>query len=74
VGQDGAVSPLRSRLRTSSAARYLLAGHLAGACIAEICLLRAAARIREIDAHDGALRLVDFFPTIVTDKSRYASH
>jgi hypothetical protein len=68
------VCSLSRTLRAPSATGDLLAGHLAGACVAEIGLLGATARIREIDAHHGAFDLVDFFTTIVTDKSRYACH
>jgi hypothetical protein len=61
-------------LRSPASSSDLLAGHLSCARVAEICLLRTTPRIGEIDAHHGAFGLVDFFPTIVTDKSGYACH
>jgi hypothetical protein len=44
-----------------------LTRHLPGARIAEIRLLGTAPRVREIDPHNGAFRLLDFFATIVAD-------
>jgi hypothetical protein len=37
-----------------------LTGQLAGAGIAEVRLLRTAARVAEVEPHDGAFTLVDF--------------
>jgi hypothetical protein len=51
-----------------------VARHASGAVVAEIGLLRAAARVRIVDAHRGAFTLVDFTPAVVTDEHRLASH
>jgi hypothetical protein len=57
------------RLRPAPAARDRGAGHLRGAVVAEIGLLRAAAGIREVDAHHGATTFGNFLRTIVTNKT-----
>jgi len=43
-------------------------GHLAGAVVAEVRLLRPASRIRERHAENGALPLADFLLAIVTNE------
>src|SRR5215210_4222650 len=43
-------------------------GELPGAVVAEIGLLRAAARVREIQAHGRALSFSDFLAAVVTDE------
>src|SRR5919204_6911686 len=80
-GQDGACARDRyerelrsSRLRPASAACHGLAGHLAGACVAEVGLLRSAPRIGEVDPHHRTLRLLHFFAAVVADQPRNTCH
>jgi hypothetical protein len=51
-----------------------LTGHLSGAGVAEIGLLGTAARIREIDPHDGPFCFLDLFAAIVADQPRNTCH
>ena len=51
-----------------------LARHLACAVVAEISLLRASARVGEVDPHHSALRLVDFLAAVVADQPRNTCH
>jgi hypothetical protein len=81
-GPDGACAPeryvreLRSSggLRTPAATGNGLARHFAGAGVTEIGLLRASTRVREVDPHHCALRLVDFLAAIVANQPRNTCH
>src|SRR6266542_6188813 len=64
----------RGRLRPPPATGDDLAGHRAGAGIAEIRLLRAAARIGEVDPHHRALRFLDFLAAVVAHEPRNTCH
>ena len=61
-------SACRGRLRPTAAPGRRLARHLPGAGVAQVGLLRAAARVVEVDAHHGALRLVDFVAAVVANE------
>src|SRR5581483_7180624 len=50
------------------------AGHRAGALVAEVGLLRAAASVRVGHAQNGALRLLDFSATAVANKNGLTGH
>src|SRR5215211_2865741 len=52
-------------LRAAASARCRAAGHVGGAVIAEVCLLRAAAGVRICQAQRGALSLADFLTAVV---------
>jgi len=69
-------SPCRlgGRLRAASAPRCGPAGHLAGAVIAEIGRLGAAARVRVRDTQSGALAFADFSAAIVANENGLSSH
>src|SRR6185312_4841449 len=47
---------------------------LPGARVAQIRLLRTAARVGEVDAHHSALRLFDFFAAVVAYQPRNTCH
>src|SRR5439155_14241383 len=50
------------------------ARHLAGAVVAEVGLLRAAARVGVGDAHHGALCFVDFLAAVVANEHGLSCH
>jgi hypothetical protein len=50
-----------------------VAGHTAGAVVAEVGLLRPAARVREIQAHRGAFSFADFPSAVIADEHCLAS-
>src|SRR5207237_4021824 len=56
------------RLRPASTPGHCRAGHRAGAVVAEIGLLRAAAGVREVDPHYCAAPLGHFLRTFVTNE------
>src|SRR3954454_7997340 len=62
------------RLGPASSSCDLLAGHLAGAGVAQVSLLRPAARVGEVDAHHGPLGLLDFLAAVVAHQPRYTCH
>src|SRR5213592_2576996 len=62
------------RLRPPAPAGDDLAGHLARARVAEIGLLRTAARVGEVDAHHRTLRLLHFLAAVVAHEPRNTCH
>ena len=57
-----------SRLRPAAASRRCVAGHLAGAVVAQVRLPRAASRVGECHAHRRAFVVSDFLATIIADE------
>jgi hypothetical protein len=51
-----------------------LAGEVGGAVVAEISLLRTAARVIEVRAHNRTLSFSDLFAAAVTHKHSLTSH
>jgi hypothetical protein len=62
------------RLRPSPAPGDGLSGHPARTVVAEIRLLRAAARVGEVEAHDRAFSFGNFLPAAVAYQDRLSSH
>ena len=51
-----------------------MAGHLAGAVVAEICLLRTAAGIGVVQAKRRAFSFTDFSPAVVANENGLSRH
>src|SRR4051812_26963788 len=64
----------RGRLRPAAPARSRAAGHAARARVAEICLFRAAARVRKGHAELCATAFLDFLAAAVADENQLTSH
>ncbi len=61
-------------LRLAAATRDGAAGHRAGAVVAEVGLLRAAARVRERHAEHRAFPLLDFLAAVVANENGFPCH
>ena len=56
------------------AARSRLPWHIAGALVAEICLLRAAPCVGIRETHSRAFALADFLTAVVANEHGFSSH
>jgi len=68
------IKPLTERLGLAAATCDGGTGHRAGAAVAEVCCLRAAARIGERHPERRTAALLYLDTAVVTDKNRLSSH